>query len=80
MRTRVQKWGNSLAVRIPKALALGVSLEQDTEVELEIQAGRLVVRKVIPREYSLDELLDEVTPGNLHGETETGAPVGREEW
>lgn len=79
MRTRVQEWGNSLAVRIPEALANQASLEKDAEVELQMEEGRLVLRRAVTR-YSLTDLLDGVTPENLHGEIDTGAPTGREEW
>jgi antitoxin MazE len=77
MRTRVQKWGNSLALRIPKAFALEVGLEENGEVELSVDKRRLVVRPAVPS-YTLGELLADVRPSNLHGETDWGPPVGRE--
>ena len=79
MRTRVQKWGNSLAVRIPKVLAREVSLDKDAEVELRVESGRLVLRKITAPDYSLEELLAGITPKNLHDEAETGSRTGREE-
>jgi antitoxin MazE len=80
MRTRVQKWGNSLALRIPKAFALEVGLEQDGEVELSVEKGRLVVVPPVTQSYTLDELLAGVRPSNLHKETDWGPPVGKEIW
>ncbi|MEA2163324.1 MAG: antitoxin MazE [Thermoanaerobaculia bacterium] len=80
MRTRVQKWGNSLALRIPKAFALEVGLEQDGEVELSVEAGRLVVLPPALPSYSLDQLLSAVRPSNLHKETDWGPPTGKEIW
>jgi antitoxin MazE len=80
MRTRVQKWGNSLAVRIPKVLAREAALEQDAEVELRVESGRLVLIRVTTPDFSLDELLARVTPENIHGQTDTGSSTGREDW
>ena len=80
MRARVQKWGNSLALRIPKALAVETDLEQGSEVDLSLVAGSLVVTPTRPAEYTLESLLAGVTPANRHGEVDTGAPLGREAW
>ena len=80
MRTRIQKWGNSLAVRIPKAFAVEVGLEKDREVELSVEKGRLVVVSPATPSYTLEELLAGVRPSNLHGETDWGPPVGKEIW
>ena len=44
MKTRVQKWGNSLAIRIPKAFASQTGLAEDVEVSLELEKGKLVIR------------------------------------
>lgn len=78
MRARVQKWGNSLAVRIPKAFALEASLEQDTDVEMHLEEGSLVITPVRQASFTLAELLEGVTPDNLHEEIDTGPAVGRE--
>jgi len=80
MRAKVQKWGNSLALRIPKAFALEVGFERDLEVELFVQRGRLVAEPRATPSYTLEELLAEVRPSNLHGETDWGPPVGKEIW
>jgi antitoxin MazE len=79
MRTRVQKWGNSLAVRIPKAFAEGAGLRAAAEVELTLQEGRLQVVGVRPR-WTLQELLSRVSKRNLHAEVDAGPRVGREIW
>ena len=79
MRTRVRKWGNSLALRIPKAHAAEVGLQQDTPVDVSVEDGRIVV-KCRKRRLSLTQLLDKITPENLHGEVSTGKPAGNEEW
>jgi antitoxin MazE len=80
MKLRVQRWGNSLAVRIPKSFAADTRIQQDTEVELSIDKGRLIISPVTPRGITLDELLEGVTPENLHGEFEMGPAVGAEVW
>jgi antitoxin MazE len=80
MRTRVQKWGNSLALRIPKAFAQEVGLEQDGEVDLSVEKGRLVVVPPVIPSYTLEELLAGIRPSNLHEETNWGPPVGKEIW
>lgn len=80
MRTRVQRWGNSLAVRIPKSFAAELQLDHDSEVDLALVDGQLAIVPVIPATYTLDELLEGVTEATLHGEVDTGAAVGQEVW
>jgi antitoxin MazE len=76
--TSVQKWGNSLAVRIPAALAAQVDLAAGAPVELTAQNGSLVIRPVKPARYRLQDLLKDCRPSQLHGEFDLGDPVGRE--
>jgi antitoxin MazE len=80
MRSRVQLWGNSLALRIPKSFALETALDAGCEVELTLRDGQLVITPVPAARYSLDDLLAEVTDENLHHETGTGPSVGSEAW
>ncbi len=80
MKTRVQKWGNSLAVRIPKSFAAEVRLTEDTPVELSLVEGKLIVQPLAQAQLTLGELLQGVTDENLHGEWDTGPAVGREVW
>jgi antitoxin MazE len=80
MQTRVQKWGNSLALRIPKSFAADVGLDDNSVVELTVRDGMLVVVPAPRQPYTLDQLLAAVTDDNLHGEIDTGAPVGQEGW
>lgn len=77
MKARVQKWGNSLAVRIPKPVALEVGLRAETDVEMTVQQGSLVLAPT-RREYTLKELVRDITPENRHEETDFGPPIGRE--
>ncbi|HTF56554.1 MAG TPA: AbrB/MazE/SpoVT family DNA-binding domain-containing protein [Planctomycetota bacterium] len=78
MNTRIQKWGNSLALRIPKAAADEAGLTRGSEVDLKVEQGKLVVRPRAPKVYRLADLLRGVRKSNLHGELDFGPPVGRE--
>jgi len=80
MKSRVQRWGNSLAVRIPKAFAAEIGLEEDAPVELTLSQGKLLVGPALPPRPDLGSLLRGVTKKNLHREVETGAAAGREIW
>lgn len=80
MKTRVQKWGKGLGLRIPKAVAARAGLRADSPVELAVIEGQLVVRPIAEGPQTLDELLSKVTDENLHGEWETGPATGREAW
>lgn len=79
MQTRIQKWGNSLALRIPKAFAEEAQLDQDSLVEISVSEGKLIVEPAVPR-YTLEELLAGVTDENIHEEFDWGRPVGKEVW
>ena len=80
MKAKIQKWGNSLGIRIPKALAQEVALETDSEVDLAALDGKLVISPMAPRALSLRHLLSKVTATNTHGEISTGGVRGREAW
>jgi len=80
MQTKIKKWGNSLALRIPKTFALSAKLKQDELVDLSIDKEKIVITPIGDKEYSLGELLKGISESNLHGEIDTGAPVGKEIW
>ncbi len=80
MKTRVQKWGNSLALRIPKSFANEVGLQRETSVEVSLSDGSLVITPVTNPKPSLKQLLARVTKENLHHEVDTGSAVGNETW
>lgn len=75
---KVQKWGNSLAVRIPQSLAGQLDVEEGTAVDLCVRDGELIVRPDRTPKLSLSALLKECKPSQLHGETDFGVDVGRE--
>jgi len=80
MITRLDKWGNSLAIRIPKAFVEELDLTPKSEIEITQEHGVLTLTPIRGPEYSLEELLAQITPENLHGETNTGTAVGNEVW
>ncbi len=80
MKTRVQKWGNSLALRIPKSFAEEAGLRADSAVDLSLVEGRLVVQPITPQPLTLEELMRGVTDENLPGEWDTGPAIGKEVW
>ncbi len=80
MNTRIQKWGNSLALRIPKPFAEEVGLELEAAVEIKLKDGSLVVTPAVKKRLTLDELLAGLTDDNLQGEYDLGEAVGRETW
>lgn len=80
METRVQKWGNSLAVRIPKPIAAQLGLANHSPVNFSLRGTELVITPVKHPDLKLSDLLAEVTKDNLHGEIDTGTSVGKETW
>ncbi len=80
MRTRVQKWGNSLAIRIPKPFATEIGLQRNSPVEMSLVDGRLVIVPVVEPTSTLERLLAQVSEDNLHRAIETGPAVGKEVW
>ncbi len=80
MKITVQKWGNSLAVRIPKTIAQETKIERNAIVDLQIVKGKLVLTPASKTEYSLSELLRDIEDDNLHSEVSTGEPIGTESW
>ena len=76
----VKKWGNSAAVRIPTSVLDAARLELDQAVDVREERGRIVIEPKRQKEFTLAELVDGITPDNLHAAIDTGAPVGREAW
>ena len=78
MKARVQKWGNSLGIRIPKVLAQEVALDTDSEVDLSTQDGAIIISPVMQKGVSLRQLLFKVIEENIHGEISAGKAEGRD--
>lgn len=80
MQTKIQKWGNSLGLRIPKSFAAEAQVVEGATVDLSVEDGQLLVRPVRVRKYALSALLRKVDRWKRHGEVPTGKAVGREAW
>jgi antitoxin MazE len=80
MRSKIQMWGNSLALRIPKPFAIEAGLDRDTAVEISLRQGKLVISKATQDEYSLTELLNAINSENIHREVDFGTSAGNEVW
>ena len=80
MQTTIKKWGNSLALRIPKFFANNANLKINKTVDMSINKGSIIITPINEKEYSLEKLLKGISKNNLHGEIGTGAPVGKEIW
>ena len=78
METKVQKWGNSLAVRLPQELARGLRLREGGDVVLAQEGDALIIRKGKKSKVTLAQLLKKVNLQNIHNETDWGASKGKE--
>ncbi len=80
MKVQIQKWGNSLALRIPKSFAVESKVEQGSMVEVSLEQGKIVVTPILESEFALEDLLSKITKRNLHEEVDTGSSRGKEVW
>ena len=78
MKTTTQKWGNSLAIRVPKSIAQQVGLKVKDDLDIEVRKGALVLRPHLRRVYRLEDLVKGMTSRNVHKEIDFGGLVGRE--
>jgi antitoxin MazE len=79
-KAQLAKWGNSLAVRIPKSIVGTARLREGDEVTLAVGKDGAIVMKPPQRKYQLHELVSKITAGNRHEETDWGPRVGKEAW
>lgn len=79
MKTKIQKWGNSLGLRIPKIFAQEARIDNGVSVDIKIEGKKLVI-KPLKASFDLDFLLAQVTPQNIHKEIDTGQNIGKEVW
>ena len=80
MKTRVTKWGNSLAVRIPQPVAEEAHLRDGDTIEFDVTRSGLVTLRPKKSLPSLDEMVSQINSDNLHVETDWGKPEGKEIW
>jgi len=74
----MQKWGNSYAVRLPRAVVQEIGIREGEALQVEVVNRHIRLRRSAKRQYSLDELVAGIRRSNVHGEVEFGAPEGRE--
>ena len=80
MRARIQRWGTSLALRIPRLFAQEVHVRKGSAVELSLKEGKIVMAPLTKTKQSLKKLLSKVTRQNIHHETDFGKALGQEVW
>ena len=77
MQVVVQKWGNSLGFRLPAIWAKDNNIKNGSKIEVITKKGKIII---LPQKKTLDDMLEMVTPENIHSEISTGNSVGSEEW
>ena len=80
MVTKIQKWGNDLAVRVPKMTPRALWLREGRKIELLYHTDMLVIKPVQNKKQTLKDLVDKITPKNTHRLVGWGSPQGKEIW
>jgi len=80
METTIQKWGNSLGVRLPKSVTTSMSLTTGSRVQVSEEKGRVIIEVVPDTEMTLAEMVALIHAGNIHAETDWGDAQGNEVW
>lgn len=78
MTTKIQKWGNSLAIRIPKSLAESSQIREGSEIKLSLEHDKIIVTKKDKPKYTLKDLVSKISKSNIHEEISFGSPAGKE--
>ncbi len=78
METKIQKWGNSLAIRLPKTFADQTGIENGSDVHLLVEEGKIVIIPIKEKELLLEDFLSRINEANIHKEISFGSAVGRE--
>ena len=74
----MRKWGNSIGVRIPAVILTELNLSAEKKVDVRAEAGRIIIEPIIDSQETLEQLLGQITPNNVHSEIDFGQPVGKE--
>ena len=80
MNTKIMKWGNSLALRIPNSYAKAVNMKEGNHVKIKIEKNKIIVEKENIKRYDLKSMLSGINKNNLHDEIDSGKSVGKEIW
>ena len=78
MQVTMRKWGNSIGVRIPAGILTELNLSAKKKVDVRAEAGRIIIEPIIDSQETLEQLLGQITPDNVHSEIDFGQPVGKE--
>ena len=78
MQVTMRRWGNSIGVRIPVGILTELNLSAEKKVDVRAEAGRIIIEPIIDSQETLEQLLGQITPDNLHSEIDFGQPVGKE--
>jgi antitoxin MazE len=74
----MRKWGNSIGVRIPAGILTELNLSAEKKVDVRAEAGRIIIEPIIDSQETLEQLLGQITPDNVHSEIDFGESVGKE--
>ena len=80
MNTKVQKWGNSLGIRIPISITKSLNIKANTSIEIKIEGDKILMQPIKNIEYDLKKLISHINESNRHDEKEWGNPIGNEIW
>lgn len=80
MNSKIQKWGNSLAIRLPKHVADSMNLRKNDLITISIENNVIIIKPANKYHYKLEDLLKSINENNIHSETETGFRRGNEIW
>jgi antitoxin MazE len=80
MTTKIQQWGNSLALRLPKDVAKKFKLRKGSSVVIAQDTNKILIKPLYKTKTNLKELVSKITPKNIHDEFDWGKPVGKEIW
>jgi antitoxin MazE len=80
METNIQKWGNSLGVRLPKSIAHSKSFKEGSRVSISALEDGLSIKVVTKKQHTLSDLLKRVTKSNTHTELDWASARGNEVW
>jgi antitoxin MazE len=80
MRSKVQLWGNSLALRIPKYMADQIRINNGSDIDVSLEEEKIIIQPLKGKQASLDLLLSRIGKDNTHHEDDFGGPVGNEIW
>ena len=80
MRTKIHKWGNSLALRIPRGFAIHAQLDNNSEVDIQLEDKQIIIKPVTRQQLTLEDLIAGINSENIHNEVNTGSEQGNEIW